>query len=177
MKKLILSAVIACTPFTAAHSAEVNIRPLGVLFGSVGGNALFTVSEDNNIKAGPSFSYWSVDSGTWNFLATSIGGRLEKSTASSAYENGAFVAVDASYLSITVKDDTSTSCEASGSGTLASGLAGYSWYFTNNFSSKVAAGYSFGSLDLSSQCSYGYTDTASESLKGLALEWTLGYRF
>ena len=178
-KQYLVAIALACAPFSAVQATEININPLGLIIGSINGNALFTLSEDKTIKAGPSFGYLGLDLGDIKLSATTIGLRVEKSTATQGYDDGAFFAANAGLTNLTVEETDSYSgsnCTATASGLTATGLVGYGWYFDNGFSSRVAGGYTIGNLDVEAQCD-SEAETAAESYGGLALEWTLGFRF
>ncbi|GGX42776.1 hypothetical protein [Saccharospirillum salsuginis] len=178
-KQLYVAAALACSPLSAVYATEININPLGLIIGSLNGNALFTLTEDETTKVGPSFGYLGLDLGDVKLTATTIGVRFEKSTATQGYDDGAFFAANAGYTSLTVEETdsySSTNCEATATGLTATGLVGYGWYFDNGFSSRVAGGYTVGNLDIEAQCD-NEAETAAEAYGGLALEWTLGFRF
>ncbi len=175
-KHSLLAAMFACTPLSAVQAVEINTNPLWLVFGVINGNALFTLTEDGTVKIGPSFQYLSLGVEDINLSANSLGVRLEKSFAETAYDDGAFLALETSYVTATVRD-SDNDCSLTASGPAATGLIGYGWFFKSGFSSRLAAGYSVINTETDEECESEDFETTAEVLGGVTLEWTLGYRF
>lgn len=178
-KHHLVATLLACAPLSAVQAAEININPLGLIIGAINGNALFTLTDEGTTKVGPSFGYFGINLGDVKVSATTIGVRLEKSTAAAGYDDGAYFALNAGYTRLTAEETdsySSSNCTATANGFTATGLVGYGWYFDNGFSSRLAGGYTAGNLELEAECDSD-AETAAETFGGLALEWTLGYRF
>jgi len=183
MKVTKRTGVIVDNEIVSNNNYDIRLNPIGIFFSAIDVNLDFKISQDWTVGVQGEYLHAQLaESGIYtspyNISAYGYGVRanwFEKGV----FNDGWYLGPSLQYLSVSVKTtDAFGNVAGSASGTMASCLVGYGWFW-NNLNIMLGAGYGtvLGASSITIKDAVGNQETITANLSGITLEFSMGWAF